>query len=169
MVNVTVPVGVVCDPVAATIAVNVTDWPTVEGFERRRRESGRRQQAGRVDSLRGCVRGARRERGIAAISRGDRVCAGRERGGRELGLVLAADDREGHGRLRLAVDGEGHRAGRRRLDVGAVTTAVNVTDWPTVEGFSVDETVVTVASRAGAAVASENCEVFPAASVSVAV
>jgi hypothetical protein len=52
---------------------------------------------------------------------------------------------------------------------GAVTTAVNVTCWPTVEGFCDDETVVVEAARPATPAALENAEVFPLGSVAVAV
>ena len=77
--------------------------------------------------------------------------SGRERRGGELGLVTAADECERHGRLCLAVDGEGHRSRRcplvRRLQS---TTAVKVTAWPTVDGSSEDASVVVVVCKPGA-------------------
>ncbi len=54
-------------------------------------------------------------------------------------------------------------------DPVAVTTAVNVTCWPTVDGFSDDETAVTVAGNDCDPTAVENSEVFPIESVAVAV
>ncbi len=52
---------------------------------------------------------------------------------------------------------------------GAVTIAVNVTCWPTVDGFNDDETAVIVAGRGSEPTAAENAEVFPFGSVAVAV
>jgi hypothetical protein len=52
---------------------------------------------------------------------------------------------------------------------GAVTTAVKVTVWPSVEGFDDDETAVCVAGSTCDPVAYENSEVFPDGSVAVAV
>ena len=51
----------------------------------------------------------------------------------------------------------------------AVTTAVKVTGWPTFEGFDVHDTAVIVAGRDGVPTAFENAEVFPSGSVAVAV
>ena len=50
-----------------------------------------------------------------------------------------------------------------------MTIAVNVTCWPTVDGFNDDVTVVIVAGKAGDPTAFENAEVFPLGSVAVAV
>lgn len=51
----------------------------------------------------------------------------------------------------------------------AVTTAVKVTCWPTVEGFADDDTAVTEAASACDPATVENAEVSPLGSVAVAV
>ena len=147
MVKVTVPVGVTAEVPGETTAVKVTVWPTVDGLD----DDATVVVVGcRTEALTVCV-GSDPLLALTFASPlydAETVCdpaASVEVG--ELRLVAAADECERHGRLCLAVDGEGDGPRRRPLVPGAVTTAVNVTGWPAVDGFDDDETAVCVAAR----------------------
>ena len=115
MVNVTVPVGVPANPGAVTTAVNVTCWPTVDGFNEDVSvvvvdcEFGEFTVCVGSDPLLGLTLASPL---YAAVTE---CCPAASVEINELRLVRAPDDREWHGRLRLPVDGEGHRARRRPL------------------------------------------------------
>ena len=147
MVNVTVPVGV-AGTSAETTAVKVTSWPTVDGS---------------MDDVSVVVVGAKTGvftvcvgsdpplalKFVSPLYAAETECGPTVSVEVGTGLVHAPDDRERHGRLRLAVDGEGHRPRRRPRGPRRVTTAVKVTCWPTVDGFNEDVSVVMVACKAG--------------------
>jgi hypothetical protein len=169
MVNVTVPVGVPRDPASVTTAVKVTCWPTVDGFN---------------DDVSVVI--------VACEFAAFTVCVGSDP---LLGLTfvspLYAAETECGPTVRVEVgnfawstpptteSGTGVSDWPSIVKVtdpvgvpwnpAAVTTAVNVTRSPTVDGFNEDDTIVTVAGRACDPTAFENAEVFPIESVAVAV
>ena len=96
IVNVTLPDGLPAVPLGETMAVKVTGWPTVDGLSDDVNVVVVVVPADRRDDrLRGQRPLLATHVCIAAVRRRDRVRAGRERRGGELGLVAAAARPEG--------------------------------------------------------------------------
>jgi hypothetical protein len=169
MVKVTVPVGVPANVPGETTAVKVTCWPTVEGFKD---NASVVVVAGRFDELTVCV-GSDPLLGLTFVSP---LYAAET----ECGPAVSVDVTNcASSTPPTTASAMGVCACPSMVKVtvpvgvpanpGAVTIAVNVTGWPTVDGFNDADTEVIVAGSPGAPTALENSEVFPFGSVAVAV
>jgi len=169
MVNVTVPVGVPASPDVVTTAVNVTCWPAVDGFNE---DVSVVVVCCTFGEFTICVGSdplleptfvsplyAAETESCPAVSVDVTNCASSLPPPTESDTGVSACP----SMVKVTVP-----VGVPEKD-GALTTAVKVTCWPTVDGFIDDASTVMEPGRVLDPTAFENAEVFPLGSVAVAV